>query len=303
MNNKPRRQWLAALLTILETGLGHIYAGKLKRGMILFCINQLLILLVIVFVLVVKPGVTHMIIAALVLIAFAVYCIVDAVLIAGRNKHNYQPTKYNRWFVYVGFPVVAWLLLQACTSLIVVPYMVQAFKMPTGSMEPTLLVGDHILIDKHIYRSNAPKRGEIIIFKYPHDAKVIYVKRLIGLPGDTVEIVGRAVYINGETLKEGYVQFLDPSSVFDRYGPLRVPARQYFVLGDNRDNSQDSRFWGCIPEENLLGKPIIIYWSFEIGRDGYLPKSLSDRLRRAADDLLNFVDRTRWHRIFRAIDG
>ena len=303
MNNKPRRQWLAALLTILETGLGHIYAGKLKRGMILFCINQLLILLFIVSVLVVEPNTAQMIIAALVLIVFAVYCIVDAVLMARRNRLKYQRKKYNRWFVYVGFLVVAWLFLQACTNFIVVPYLIQAFKMPTGSMEPTLLVGDHILIDKHIYRSNEPERGDIIIFQYPPDPKVAYVKRLIGLPGDTVEIIGRTVYINGAALKEKYAQFLDPSSVFDRYGPLRVPPHQYFVLGDNRDNSQDSRFWGCIPRENLLGKPLIIYWSFEIGRDGYLPKGVSERLRRAADNLLHFFSKTRWHRIFQAVDG
>jgi signal peptidase I len=302
MENKPRRPWLAALLTILETGLGHIYSGNLKRGLILFCIAQFLSLVFVVSLVVIVPNAFYMILTILVSVAFTVYCVVDAVLIARRKKENYQPAKYNRWFVYVGYLLVTALLVQMCTSFLVVPYLIQAYKMPTGSMEPTLLVGDHILINKHIYRADEPRRGEVIVFRYPPNPETAYVKRLIGEPGDTVEMVGRTVYINGGPIKENYAQYLDPGSINGHYGPFRVPSDQYFVMGDNRDNSQDSRFWGFVPRENLLGKAMIIYWSFETGRFAYLPTSRSVRLERSIDVFLNIFTKTRWNRTFRVIE-
>jgi signal peptidase I len=189
-----------------------------------------------------------------------------------------------------------------CTSFIVAPYLVQAYKMPTGSMEPTLLVGDHLVINKHIYKSGEPKRGEIIVFRHPLHPEVPYIKRLIGGPGDTVEMVGRTVFINGKLISENYAQYINADSINDHYGPYRVPSDQYFVMGDNRDNSQDSRFWGFVPRKNLLGKPLVICWSFETSRDAYLQTDLSARLRRSADDLFHFFAKTRWNRILRVIE-
>jgi len=151
MNNKPRRPWLAALLTILRTGLGHIYSGNLKRGLLLFCIGQLLSLSFFVSLVVITPNASYMIFAILVGFVFTIYCIADAALIATKHKKNYELAEYNRWFVYVGYFMVTGLLVQMFASFVMIPYWIQAYKIPTGSMEPTLLIGDHILVNKHIY--------------------------------------------------------------------------------------------------------------------------------------------------------
>jgi signal peptidase I len=302
MENKRRRPWLAALLTIFETGLGHIYSGSFQRGLILFCIGQFLFLIFAASLIVIVPNAFYMIFATMVGVAFTVYCVADAAFIAKRNKENYKLAKYNRWFVYVGYIIIAALFVQASTSFIVVPYLFQAYKMPTGSMEPTLLIGDHILINKHIYKADEPKRGEIIVFRYPRNPEAHYIKRLIGEPGDTLEIVSRTLYINGKPIKENYAQYVDPGSINYHFGPCHVPPYQYFVMGDNRDSSQDSRHWGFVPRKNLLGKPLVIYWSFETGRDEYLPVSSSIGFRRSADVVFHFFTKTRWNRTFRVIE-
>ncbi len=204
------------------------------------------------------------------------------------------------------------IVITAIIALFATTFVIQAFKIPTGSMESNLLIGDHLLVNKFVYGLssrffpkllpyNQPERGDVIVFKYPNNPEVAYVKRLIGMPGDKVEIVGRTVYVNGQALNESYTQYTDPGSIYARYGPYVVPHNQYFAMGDNRDNSQDSRFWGSIPREYLLGKALVIYWSFETPRDEYLRTSLPDRLRQFADVLLNFVTKTRWRRTFKII--
>jgi signal peptidase I len=302
VSNKPRRPWLAALLTLLQTGLGHIYAGSFKRGLVLFFIGQFLWLLFAVSVISIAPGAPFMIFAIAVGVAFFVFCVADAALIAKRKKEAYEPAKYNRWFVYVGYALIAGLLGQALSSFIVIPNLIQSFKLPSGAMEPTLLIGDQILVNKHIYRTSEPKRSDVIVFKYPRNPEVAYIKRLIGIPGDKVEMVGRTVYINGKPLKENYTQYIDPGSIQDHFGPIDIPSGKYFVMGDNRDNSQDSRYWGFVPREYLLGKPLIIYWSFETGRQEYLQTGISARLKRFADVLLHFFSKTHWRRTFQVIE-
>jgi signal peptidase I len=128
-----------------------------------------------------------------------------------------------------------------------------------------------------------------------------YVKRLIGLPGEKVEMVGRAIYINGNALPETYTQYIDPSSTYAHFGPYQVPEGQYFAMGDNRDNSQDSRYWGFVPRDHIIGKALVIYWSYDTPRDEYLQTSVSDRLKQFADVFLNFFTKTRWMRTFKVI--
>ncbi len=204
------------------------------------------------------------------------------------------------------------IVITAIIALFATTFVIQAFKIPSASMESNLLIGDHLLVNKFVYGIQSgvlgrlmpykePKRGDIIVFKYPMSPDVAYVKRVIGLPGDTVEMKGRTVYINGTPLRETYTQYIDPGSVNAHYGPYVVPEDHFFAMGDNRDNSQDSRFWGFVPRENLLGKPLTIYWSFETPRDEYLQTSVSDRLSQFADVFLNFFSKTRWRRTFRLI--
>jgi len=142
-------------------------------------------------------------------------------------------------------------------------FIVETFWIPSGSMEPTLMVGDRIMAYKIFYGINRVKRGDIIIFKFPLDPKKDFVKRVIGLPGDTIEIRKKEVYVNKKRLIEPYAVHSDNWDTGfprDEYGPVKVPPDSLFVLGDNRDSSEDSRYWGYVPKENIIGKAFLIYW-------------------------------------------
>jgi signal peptidase I len=204
------------------------------------------------------------------------------------------------------------IVITAIIALFATTFVVQAFKIPTGSMESNLLIGDHLLVNKFVYGLYSgfwskllpykdPQRGDVIVFKYPNSPEIAYVKRLIGMPGDRIEMIDRTVYVNGKALKEGYAQYIDPDSIYQRYGPYYVPEGGYFAMGDNRDNSQDSRFWGFVPRDYIIGKALVIYWSFETPRDEYLQTSLPDRLRQMTDVVVNFFTKTRWQRTFKVI--
>jgi signal peptidase I len=188
-------------------------------------------------------------------------------------------------------------------ALFVRTFVVQAFKIPTGSMENNLLIGDHLLVNKFVYaptmtgveRAVLPidpvRRGEIIVFKYPEDPERDFIKRVIALPGETIELRKKRVFIDGRQLDEPYVRYLTPPDEdsgedFDvrvQYGPVTVPPGHLFMMGDNRDNSQDSRYWGFLPQEYVKGRALFIYFSFGEG-------GLSD-----------LVSGVRWGRIFHQI--
>lgn len=161
------------------------------------------------------------------------------------------------------------LVVAVLLALFVRTWAFQAFKIPTGSMEPNLLVGDHLIVNKMAF---APiRRGDIIVFKFPKDPERDFIKRVIGLPGDTIELRRQAVHVNGQPLDEPYAHFLEPArgiadpvsdDVRQDYGPVTVPPDQYFMMGDNRDNSEDSRYWGFLPKSYVKGKAEFIYFSF-----------------------------------------
>lgn len=187
-----------------------------------------------------------------------------------------KDTQKSKLFEWVKSILIALIL-----ALFIRTFIVQAYKIPSGSMEPTLLIGDYLLVNKlaygikapfkndFIYFRKIPERQEVIVFSYPVNPKLDFIKRVIGLPGDTVEIIDKKVYINGKPLKEPYVRFTDPHiyprsiSPRDNYGPIKVPPGYVFVLGDNRDQSCDSRFWGFVPIKNIKGKAMIIYFSWD----------------------------------------
>lgn len=164
-------------------------------------------------------------------------------------------------------------------ALFIRTFVVQAFKIPSGSMKPTLIVGDHILVNKFIYGIKIPylrktiipvkepKRGDIIVFIYPEDKSKDFIKRVIGLPGEKIEISGSSIYIDGKLFNDKYGFYSNEGRKTgnpgrkDRYGPEVVSDNHYFVMGDNRDQSYDSRFWGFVPSESIKGKAFIIYWS------------------------------------------
>src|SRR5262245_36440649 len=209
-------------------------------------------------------------------------------------------------------------------ALFIRTFVVQAFKIPTGSMENNLLIGDHLLVNKFVYgpgstveRALLPigtiHRGDIVVFKYPEDPERDFIKRVIGLPGDTVELREKKVSINGKPLDEPYVHFLEPpgdpsgfhevtsSDVRERYGPVTVPPNQYFVMGDNRDNSQDSRYWGFLPRDYVKGRALVIYWSYEADRDDYRETGIVATVKGFASVITHFFTRTRWSRMLHQI--
>ena len=243
---------------------------------------------------------------------------------------NAKPTKASRkakeepirgWVADWAFNIL--ILLFGTTTL------VQAFVVPTSSMEGTILIGDHLFVDKLAYAPAGPiskyllpysdvKRGDVIVFRYPVDIRQNYVKRVIGVPGDRLRIVNKQVYVNGKPLDEPYKvhsrAFVDtytdnfPSTpTFPVYpgaidmltshvkdGDLVIPDGSYFAMGDNRDNSADSRFWGFVPRGNIVGKPLFIFWSFDAPTANLVDGNINPG--HLWDIATNFFSKTRWKR-------
>lgn len=227
------------------------------------------------------------------------------------------------------------LLLFGTTTL------VQAFVIPTGSMEDTLLIGDHLLVDKMAYAPagpvskyilpyEEPKHGDIIVFRYPGDITQTFVKRVIGVPGDHLKMVDRIVYRNGVRLNEPYTYHkfpYDPQrdnfpgeptpfaeglqaelqrDMLEHHvvnGEVVVPPDEYFAMGDNRDNSLDSRYWGFVPRDYIIGKPLLIYWSYRASTEDLAGTTVGSMFSHFEDLAEHFFTRTRWSRTFRIIRG
>ena len=253
-----------------------------------------------------------------------------------------QPTLAMRWMefremtrdVRRGF-IAEWtvtiiLLLFATTTL------VQAFVIPSASMEGTLLIGDHVLVDKLAYAPAGAasggvlpyrdvRRGDVIVFRYPLDIRQDYVKRAIGVPGDHIRFVDKQLILNGKAVKEPYVKY--SSSYSDTYrdnfpeyagvplrpramemigkyvvqGELVVPQGYVYAMGDNRDDSDDSRFWGLVPRENIVGSPVVIYWSFEAPTADLTNGNIG--FDHIMDVVTHFFTKTRWTRTLRLTRG
>jgi signal peptidase I len=214
------------------------------------------------------------------------------------------------------------IVIAVILALFVRTWAVQAFKIPTGSMENNLLIGDHLLVNKFVFgpalgrveRAVLPmrdiRRGDIVVFKYPDEPERDFIKRVIGLPGDTLELRNKKVYVNGQPVDEPYVHFLEPAhhaqevtsfDVRERYGPVQVPPDQYFVMGDNRDNSQDSRYWGFLPRGYIKGKALMIYWSYDSGVPTSEEEGLGASASRLFSVITHFFTRTRWERLLHQI--
>src|SRR6202167_3216162 len=231
-------------------------------------------------------------------------------------------------------------LITILLALFGTTFIVQAFKIPSQSMEPTLLVGDHLLVNKFIFEGNvawyekllpyrAIRRGDIVVFKFPFDDHPHYVKRVIGLPGDRVRIINQHVYVNGDPLPEPYVvheaayedpfgdNFPPPNRYFVETGlrpewaeqilshvprrELVVPADNYFVMGDNRDRSWDSRYWGFVDRRAIMGRPIMVYWSVDATSQDYADRGFLGSLRAMGQNFLHLPSRTRWHRMMHEV--
>ena len=184
------------------------------------------------------------------------------------------------------------IVVAVILALFVRTFVFQAFKIPTGSMKPNLLVGDHLLVNKFAFAPTAfglerallpmrpIHRGDVIVFKFPEEPDRDFIKRVIGLPGETLELRNQTIFINGTPLVEPYAHYLYPPADGEdqapldlrrKYGPVTVPAAHYFMMGDNRDDSQDSRYWGFMPASHVKGRALFIYWSFDVPEEGTTP--------------------------------
>ncbi len=189
-------------------------------------------------------------------------------------------------------------------ALFIRTFIIQAFKIPSGSMLPTLQIGDHLLVSKFIYGIKvpfkgttlipikSPQHGDVVVFKYPEDKSIDYIKRVIGVPGDTISIRDKKVFINNEPIEDPHAFFASEEVISkkriegrrDNLSAIKVPEGKVFVMGDNRDNSHDSRFWGFVDQQDILGKAFIIYWSWDIKKDLFsLQRFTSVRWSRIAD--------------------
>jgi len=226
------------------------------------------------------------------------------------------------------------------TGLFIITFVLQAFEIPSSSMEDTLLIGDHVFVNREQFapptRWMGPlmpyrdiRRNDIVVFLSPEEQGLFVVKRIMGVPGDHIHLRDGVVYRNGERLdepyvihktKDGYNPYRDnfptvPAADFNSVTPewqllmkehiqgedLVVPPDSYFGMGDNRDVSYDSRYWGFIPKENVIGRPMFVYWSFETPPNQYLQKEVSERLKFLAHVVIHFFDGTRWRRTFRIV--
>lgn len=266
MENKPRKPWIAGLLSLIQPGLGQVYNGEIRKALPIYIIP---ILLIPGMILCLRSGFIPIFLAAYAILGSAYYFLVfiDAVRTARRFNNEYTPRKYNRAIAYIGiYLLVAVLSLSISTAVKFI--IVQAYRFPSGSMEPTLLIGDHILVDRSQSARN-PKRGDLIVFEYPEDPTKDFIKRVVAVGGDTVEIRDKVLSINGKTAKETYIAHKETNIIpasqnpRDNYGPQVVPKDSYFVLGDNRDRSYDSRFWGAVSKDKVKGTVKNLYWSWD----------------------------------------
>ena len=222
------------------------------------------------------------------------------------------------------------LLVAGIFVLFVRTFIVQTYQVPTGSMEKTILVGDHLLVNKFAFAPRLPglakllpyrdvRRGDIIVFKKPGDDRNdnnVLVKRAVAGPGDVLQVRDKALFINGTPADGAYVQHIDPetytrtdphmnmndsSVIRDQFGPKTIPEGNYFGMGDNRDNSLDSRFWGTIPRENIFGRPFLLYWSYEAEPNSHIWRGPVDKIRQLGSVAIHFFSRTRWDRMFRLV--
>ena len=287
--SNPRKPWIAVVLSLLCTGLGQIYCGRFLKGITLFTIS------IITTPLTYLAALCGSATAVLVMLFLAcglvpivyLYAVVDSFFVARRSEPDFQRKDYNNAGVYSLFVILAMVLpLGAATQIKANVF--EAFKCPAGSMVPTIVPGDRFLVNKTVYNPTPPERGAVVVFRNPEDREIMYVKRVIGVPGDTVAVLDNEVFLNGARLtreerpplkvgwpdatvsgtlyyetngRERYLIAIDrEAEPLDDFPETAVPRGTCFVLGDNRNNSRDSRSFGFVPFGDVVGRAQYIYF-------------------------------------------
>ncbi len=282
-----RRPWVAAVLGFVWPGVGYLYAGRGRSALLLLLLWNPAELGILLLAVVVPVPLANIVIPAVLSLALRGLLARGAARAASGFGAERPVPFFSRWYACLTGVVVT-VPLNLLAAHVYRTTFVEAYKIPTGSMEATILRGDHLLavkwaygwrepvLRKVVFVRRRPARGELVVFLFPEDRSRAFLMRLIGLPGETVEILDKTVLVNGEPLDEPYARFLEPPvrhdaaeyalqpyPLRDNWGPVEVPPDAYFVLGDNRDNSRDSRFWGFVEQADLLGRATVVYWSWD----------------------------------------
>lgn len=265
---KKRSPILALILSFLTFGLGQLYNGQPKKAIALYVAGFLTYpVLFRSNISCTFSGLIFFLVIILVVILVAVF---DAWRSAAWQRY-FIPKKYNRWYLYLAVILVNGLMIAPIIDAVLPAEPIKAYKIPSGAMIPALLVGDHIMVDLRAYENGEPVRGDIIVFQYPIDPEKDFIKRVIGLPGEFIEIKDDKIFINGKILEDEWGMFSTRNMSLKRtlpFGQAEVPLDSYYVMGDNRDNSHDSRFWGFVPKSSVKGKALYVYFSKQLSRIG-----------------------------------
>lgn len=277
MAEERRKPWVAALLSVVFPGLGQVYTGRVKKGLLLSCLFLVILVASVMVMMEYSAAPLNVIIPFFTVIATFLFILIDAMITAKRFGGMYLRRCYNKWYVYLG--------AIALVAVVVVPVVRdavgEAFGISRSAMADTLVPGDYVLLDKFSYgieihmlgtwvtEPRMPERGDVIVFEDPDNEAKRFLKRVIGLPGEIVEIRAMKIFIDGNLLDESYLQVVNatatgyPRSSSDAYGPVKIPAGKMFLLGDNLDESQDSRVWGFLDQQKVVGKARRILWSWD----------------------------------------
>jgi signal peptidase I len=260
--------WLAAIFSLWNPGLGHFYCGRYLRALLFFVAFIVSFHIAFAILIFWDQAPLNIVAPLLILIAVWVFVIRDAILAARKANEAGAAPWYRRWYACIGIGIVLGLLT---SSVLPITGKYKSFDVPTGNMENAIMPGEWIMADLGAYDEASPKLNDVIIFLWPGDRTTNYMKRCVAVPGDTVQMREGLLYVNGTKETEpSTVKHKIPvhPAIREPFGPFIVPEGNYFVLGDNRDDSYDSRFWGTVPHELLLGKAIVVYYSPDLTRVG-----------------------------------
>lgn len=260
---KPRRPVWAAIMSFFVTGLGQVYNGQWKKGIGFMAVEFLLGLSMFVM----WDDFVSFLLCMSILIGFNLFVAGEA-FASALKRTEYIPGPSNRWQIY-GIFLLTGLAIGSGFDMVLADNYYKTYKAPSESMLPTIEVGDHFMAE---VLGDAPiERGDVVIFKLPEDENVDFVKRVVGLPGDTIEVRDQVVYVNGQILEESYVQHVETTMIptRDNFGPTTIPSGEYFVMGDNREKSHDSRFFGPVKREKIMCRAKYIYFPGDINKRGW----------------------------------
>jgi len=275
---KKIKPWLAALLSLLVPGLGFLYCGKLRIAISIFLGGIILGNICLAVILFGDFNPYNIILPVLLALGFIISVVILTFIKAkhyGTVSLSNKFKKYDKWYVYILIIIV---LNLGCLYILPIWKDIKAYKIPGASMEDALTVGDMLIADLSAYVNKSPESNEIVLFLWPGDKETAYISRCVAAEGQEVEIIDKNLYVNGDKFDDvNTIKYTDSKVIprpnlrensRDNWGPYVVPEDCIFVMGDNRDNSYDSRFWGPVHKELLIGKPIRIYWSNDLQRLG-----------------------------------